>query len=149
MLVPMQHHARPNCTSPAVSEITTRVRPFCVVLTGLCFLRVFVPLHFMESLLHFSAVVFVLVLAVSLARLAFALAFVLLAFAIVRAGLVFAFCRPCQTIQLFGYFASLRFSFDSDQFPLNFSSWLPVADKTIVTGCVFLRTNSTFSIPFD
>ena len=67
--------------------------------------------------LHFLAVVFALssdlVLAFALARLAFALAFVLFSFPLARAGLAFAFVRPCQTSHLFGCFASIRFSFDS------------------------------------
>ena len=99
----------PVATSPALTGIPTRVRPFCVCLTGLCFLRVFAPLHLVKSFLPFLpwffALSYVLVVAFALTWLAFAFAFILLAFAL--AGLAFA--RP----PLFGYFASIRFSFDS------------------------------------
>ena len=43
----------PVCISPVVSVIPTRVRPICVFLTGLCFLLVFVLLHFEKPFFHF------------------------------------------------------------------------------------------------
>ena len=67
----------PVCVSPVVSVIPTPVHPFCVILTGLCILRVVVH-HFVNCVLSFLPVVFslsfVLVLAFVLARLGFALA---------------------------------------------------------------------------
>ena len=69
--------------NPAVSVVPTRVRPFCAW-TGLCFLRVVVPLHlvcpFLSWCLPFPLFLF---LPIPLPVLAFALAFVLLAFVFV------------------------------------------------------------------
>ena len=67
-LVPMQGQPQicapiarpPVCTSPAVGVVPTRVRSHCVLLTGLCFLRVFVPLHLVKSFLPFLVVLFTL-----------------------------------------------------------------------------------------
>ena len=83
---------------------------FCVILTGLCVLRVVVPLHFVVFVLSSLAVVltlsFVLVLAL-------ALAFVVLAFALARAGLAFAFvvcARPSTclvVLQVFGFLSTV------------------------------------------
>ena len=84
---------RPVFVSPVVSVIPTGVRPLCVLLTGLCLLLVFVPLHFVTSILPFLAVLiaisFALALAFALTRLASALSSVLFAFAL--AGLAFGF----------------------------------------------------------
>ena len=89
----------PICITPVVSVIPTCVRPLCVFLTSLCFLFIFVPLHFVKLFLSLSCrVVCPFLCSGPYLRPC-------------RAGLWF--CRPCRAIHLFGCFASLRFSFDN------------------------------------
>ena len=80
-----------------------------------CFLFVFVPLHFVKLCLPFLAVFFTLsfalALAFALSRLPVALAFVLFCLCPCQACLWFY--RPCQTIHSFGSFACVQFSFDN------------------------------------
>ena len=85
-----------------------------------CVLPVVVRLHFVKSFLSFLAVLFALsfVLALAFAKLAFALASA-------HAGLAFAF-----VVRFLG----------------TFDRGLPIADKSIGTGCVCLRANSAFSV---
>ena len=125
----------PVCVSPVASVTPTRVRPLCVILTGLCVLSVVVLLHIVKAFLPFLAepLSFVFVLAFALARLALALAFVLFAFAFVVCA------RPfCKYTVFFRYPLAMCQSIPHlEQLPWNFWSWMPIADKSIGTGSVF------------
>ena len=102
----------PVCVSPAVRVITTRVRPFCKVLTVLCVLRVVVPLHFVKnrSLLSCRCVY---PLPCSCPCRCPCLRLACFCPCPCQACLRLCLCRPCQTIHLFGCFASIRFYFGS------------------------------------
>ena len=105
----------PVCNNPSANVIPTRVGPLCIFLKVLCFLFVFVLLHFVKPFLLFwpcSLPFLILAFCFSWCSwFVFDLAFVL--FASVLDKIAFASYRPCQIIHSFDCFSGIRFSFDS------------------------------------
>ena len=101
------NHLAPVCVSPVDSVIPTRLRPLCVLLTGVCRAP---PFRDILSSLSCRVVHLSFALAFAPTKLAFALAFVLFAFAL--AGLDFGFVvggRPSSMFvsQVFGFHSTV------------------------------------------